>query len=127
VLLFEYTNQSTASRKDRIMKTGAMKLTLWVIMAMFLGGCMAQMSQEDQARLDAALKAADSAAASAQSAETSAKSAASSEKSSASSAERAEAAADRAESAAKRSEAAAASAQSSADKAAKAFEMGLRK
>lgn len=78
-----------------------------------LGGCAAKLSQEDQAKLDAALKASDQAAASAQQADASAKSAAAS--------------ADRAEAAAKRSEAAAARAEDSAAKAAKAFEMGLRK
>jgi peptidoglycan hydrolase CwlO-like protein len=113
--------------KEAFMKTKGMMLALLATFGVLLGGCMAQMSQEDQAKLDAALKAADSAAASAQSAEAAAKRAADSANSSASSADQAEAAAKRAESAAKRAETAAASAQSSADKAAKAFEMGLRK
>ena len=95
------------------MKKIGMKLVVVAIVGLFLGGCVAPLSKEDQAKLDAALKAADSAAASAQSASASAQSASAS--------------ADRAEAAAKRAEAAAASAEDSAAKAAKAFEMGLRK
>jgi hypothetical protein len=95
------------------MKISLKRLCALLAVGLFLTGCMAQLSKEDQARLDAALKAADAAAASANSAAASAKSA--------------DASADRAEAAAKRAEAAAASAEDSAAKAAKAFEMGLRK
>ena len=96
------------------------KLCVLLAVGFFLAGCMAQLSKEDQARLDAALKAADAAAISEKNAEDSAKYAARSAKAAAGSA-------DRAEVAAKRAEAAAASAEDSAAKAAKAFEMGLRK
>jgi len=95
------------------MKTAMMKIGAIALAGLLLGGCAAKLSQEDQAKLDAALKASDAAAASAKSADASAKSAAAS--------------ADRADAAAKRAEAAAASAEDSAAKAAKAFEMGLRK
>lgn len=95
------------------MKKVMMKFIAVAIVGLFVGGCTASLSMDDQAKLDAALKAADSAAASAQSASASA--------------DRSEAAAKRSEAAAKRSEAAAASAEDSAAKAAKAFEMGLRK
>jgi len=127
VFLFEYICKTVGKKKEAFMKTKGIMLMFLATLGLLLGGCMAQLSQEDQAKLDTAFKAADSAASSAQRAETSAKSAADSANSSASSADQAEAAAKRAESAAKRAEAAAASAQNSADKAAKAFEMGLHK
>lgn len=95
------------------MKTKGLKFIVLVMAGMLIGGCAAKLSQEDQAKLDAALKASDSAAASAQRADSSAKSAAAS--------------ADSAAASAKRAEAAAASAEDSATKSAKAFEMGLRK
>ena len=95
------------------MKTMRTMVLLLVLAAFGIGGCTATLSKEDQAKLDAALKASDQAAASAQQADAAAKQAADS--------------AARAEAAAKRSEAAAAQAEDSAAKAAKAFEMGLRK
>jgi len=95
------------------MKKNLKKVLAFAVVCLFVAGCTAPLSKEDQAKLDAALKAADSAAASAQAA--------------ASSADSAKSSADRAEAAAKRAEAAAASAEDSAAKAAKAFEMGLRK
>ena len=76
------------------MKRTWIMLPLLATFGLLLGGCAAQLSQEDQAKLDAALKAADSAAASAQSAEAAAKRAADSANSSASSADQAEAAAE---------------------------------
>ena len=81
-------------------------MVLVAFVAMLSSGCVAKLSQEDQAKLDAALKAADQATASAQ---------------------QADASADRAEAAAKRAESAAASAEDSAAKAAKALDRGLRK
>ncbi len=101
------------TKEDIFMKLSLKKFGALLVVALMLSGCMAQLSKEDQAKLDAALKAADAASASASSAAASAKSA--------------DASADRAEAAAKRAEAAAAAAEDSAAKAAKAFEMGLRK
>ncbi len=108
------------TKEDIFMKMLFKNLGALLVIVLLLSGCMAQLSKEDKARLDAALKAADAASASASSAAASAKSADAS-------ADRAEAAAKRSEAAAKRAEAAAASAEDSAAKAAKAFEMGLRK
>ncbi len=95
------------------MKKTQMKLIVLALVGMLLGGCVAKLSLEDQAKLDAALQASDAAMTSAQKAD--------------SSAQKAAASAATADAAAKRAEAAAASAQDSAAKAAKAFEMGLRK
>jgi hypothetical protein len=90
-----------------------MNLVLLALVGLVLGGCTASLNADDQAKLDAALKAADAAAVSAQKAEAAAN--------------RADAAANKSEASAKRADAAAASAEASAAKAAKAFEMGLRK
>ena len=88
-------------------------LTVGAVSLVLFGCCATAPCPVDESRLDAAMKAAEQAAASAQQAAASAQSAATS--------------ADRAEAAAKRSESAAAAAENSAAKAAKAFEMGLRK
>ncbi len=95
------------------MKRVYLKLTVAALALLFAAGCVAPLSQEDQAKLNAALQAADSAAASAASADASA--------------DRAEAAAKHADAAAKSAAASAASAQNSAAKAAKAYEMTLQK
>lgn len=88
-------------------------LAVGAVSMLLVGCCATAPCPMDNSKFDAAMKAAEQAAASAQKAEASAQKAAAS--------------ADRAESAAKRSEAAAAAAEDSAAKAAKAFEMGLRK
>jgi hypothetical protein len=79
------------------MKTKGLLLALLATLGVLLGGCMAQLSQADQAKLDAALKTADSAASSAQSPENAAKRAADSANDAGSSADRAETAAKHAE------------------------------
>ncbi len=95
-------------------------ILLVLFVATMCSGCVAKLSQEDQAKLDSALKAAGQAAVSAQQADDSANKATES-------AGRSESEAKRAEAAVKRAESAAASAEDSAAKAAKAFEMSLRK
>lgn len=127
---YVFIRETFIPKEEKLMKRVYMKLIVAASLLLFAAGCATTpgaLSQEDQAKLDAALQAADAAAASAQQADASAKSAAGS-------ADRAEAAAKRAEAAAKnaamsadKAETAAASAQNSAAKAAKAFEMGLKK
>jgi hypothetical protein len=121
------TLRNTA-KEDVMMRKVMIKIGTFLVLGLFLAGCTAHLSPEDQAKLDAAvLKAADAATVSEQNAAESAKYAARTQEGAAKAADRAEAAAKRAEAAAAVAEASAAVAEASAAKAVKAYEMGLRK